>query len=157
MKNEFTPFQKISQAHSLGCGVACVASRCGLTYVEALALFTEPENAWIRGFYCSEMIEALGRAEKLYSYVEFNPLLHAHYLQTRGSIIFVGPSPYYPAGHYLLRCTQAWMNPWANFPQMIPVEAAFEDFFRGTVTHLIFEVDSELRPKDLKAEELKQK
>jgi hypothetical protein len=136
----------IPQRHPLGCAVACVASRAGLEYLEALALFSEPENAWIRGYYGSEVVDALARAGLRYAFDELRSgadATNSARIERPGVIVFVAGTAFsYPMGHYLLRTRSGWMNPWANFPEMIPVRAAIQPALVGSVSHLIYELDS---------------
>ncbi|MEZ0393039.1 MAG: hypothetical protein ACAH59_12535 [Pseudobdellovibrionaceae bacterium] len=132
----------VPQEHPLGCAVACVASLCGLSYQEALKLFEIPELAWIRGFYCSEIVQALARAELSYTFAEFDLSKISEMLRQPGTIVFVSPNSRYPSGHFLLRLENGWMNPWSNFPQMISVRADVEDALPGEVSYVVF-VDTE--------------
>src|SRR5262249_20075062 len=132
----------VRQEHTLGCGVACVAFRCGLTYRKALTLFDRREHAWIRGYFCEELVAALGRAGLDYDYVPFAPDEfpdHRAFLQAEGTIAFVEPSEAYPMGHYLIRHRGRWMNSWLNFPMMLPVEAGFQARIPGKPSYIVFE------------------
>ncbi len=55
-----------------------------------------------------------------------------------GTIVFVHPNAIYTSGHYLLKLEDGWMNPWANFPNMIPVKYAIEETLPGDVSYLIY-------------------
>jgi hypothetical protein len=135
-------FPAVKQEHALGCGVACVASRCGISYKEALTLFVRPENAWVRGFYCREIVDALARAGLRYSFSEFDPLRDAGLLEKPGTIVFYPPSKEFPVGHYVIRARagySGWMNPWSNFPQMIPIESGFQEAISGHPAYVVFE------------------
>jgi hypothetical protein len=141
----------VAQLHPLGCGVACVASRCGLSYKAALSLFARQEHAWTRGFYCSEIVEALSNAGFKYAFAKYDPSLHEKVIEIPGAIVFVGPCSDYPSGHFLLRCQtghrighrighrMGWMNPWANFPMMNDVEAKLQKTLPAQVTYVIYE------------------
>lgn len=131
----------ISQEHPMGCAVACVASLNQMKYQEALELFEEKENAWTRGFYCSEIVKALKALGRSYSYEEYSPLKHTFVLRKAGTIAFVMPCSKYPSGHFLVRSSNGWMNPWTNFPLMKPVKAAIEKRLPGKVSWIIYEMD----------------
>ena len=131
--------QAISQEHSLGCAVACVASRCGLAYREALGLFEQPELAWIRGFYCVEVVEALRRGGLNYRLSGFIAEVHAVELLKIGTIVFVSRSELYPFGHYLVRAAEGWMNSWINFPEMISIQAGFQRSLPGAAEYILYE------------------
>lgn len=111
----------LAQEHSMGCGPACVAVRMGITYAKALELFTHPHHAWTQGYYCSEITEALSRGGFKYVFSEFRKYSHKQYLQKNGSIAFIAKSDLYPAGHFLLKVSDGWMNPWINFPHLMPI------------------------------------
>lgn len=132
------PLQLVKQEHALGCAVACVASLCGLTYKDALTLFHSPENAWTRGYYCSEIVAALGRAGIDYVFSTFNSSEHHFLLERTGTIVFLDHSQLFPHGHFLVRGEKSWMNPWSNFPQMIPVKAAFQEKLAGNISYILF-------------------
>lgn len=132
-------WQAVSQEHALGCGVACVASRCGTSYREALEEFSRPENAWTRGYYCPEIVAALKKLGYDYEFAPFNSREHGRLLSRAGTIAFVAPCRQYPAGHFLLRTDKGWMNSWLNYPQMVPVECGFEKKLPGRVTYIVFE------------------
>src|SRR4051794_18206172 len=93
-------FESVAQEHALGCGVACVASRCRISYRAALALFDVPDFAWKRGFFLSELRLALARAGHRYELVGE---ASREAFEIPGAIAFVEPCARYPAGHYLLR------------------------------------------------------
>jgi hypothetical protein len=141
LKNErkTAEMQAVPQEHAMGCAVACVATRLRATYSSALALFGNPENAWGRGYYCAEIAAALSGAGLAYEYAAFDPDRHSVLLETEGTIAFVAPSAIYPAGHYLVRGPSGWMNPWLNYPRMVPVEAAFQENLPGEVSFLLYE------------------
>lgn len=123
----------------MGCAVACVAARCGITYSQALRLFEKEEFAWTRGYYCPEVVAALARAGLLsYSYVAFRASKHAGVLESPGTVAFLAPSSRYPAGHYVLRVKDGWMNPWVNFPLINPARAALVKELEGKVAYVIF-------------------
>ena len=89
-------------------------------------LFAEPSHAWRRGYYCAEVVEALAMSGRRYDFFLYDPVLHSPILKVEGTIVFVGPCESYPAGHYLVRARQGWMNPWINFPWMLRVAEGFE-------------------------------
>jgi H+/Cl- antiporter ClcA len=141
---QIAEFSLVPQEHPLGCAVACVASRCGISYQKALQKFEREDHAWTRGYYCSEVVSAFARAGFSYEFELFNPQKHSRLLLGAGTIIFVKKSLEYPSGHYLLRTLDRWMNPWSNFPQMIHVRAAFEKKLQGQVEYILHQEGSEL-------------
>jgi len=135
-----TVFKRVSQEHSMGCSVACVASRCRISYQEGLELFSYPQKAWTVGYYCKDVVRALDRFGLKYSFGAFRENGFEDILKKEGTIVFVDPCTEYPAGHYLVRSRSGWMNPWANYPQMIPVESKFQKSLPGRVGWVIYEV-----------------
>ncbi len=129
----------VSQEHPLGCAVACVAFRLGIPYADALACFSTRKNAWTRGFFCAEVVAALDRAGLRYAWETFDPAKHERVIEKNGTIVFIDPCEAYPSGHYLIRSAYGWMNPWANFPLMIPAEAGFQEMLPGKIVYVIFE------------------
>lgn len=51
--------KQVAQKEGMGCGLACVASVVGKSYKETKKLFTNPQFSSTRGFYGSELVEAL--------------------------------------------------------------------------------------------------
>jgi hypothetical protein len=133
----------VSQEHLLGCGVACVASRCGITYKDALSLFSHPEHAWTRGYYCEEMVEALKSAGFFYSFARFDPTdagnKIARLLKIPGTIAFQERCEEYPHGHFFVRTSSGWMNPWSNFPWMDEIKSEIQPEIAGNISFVIFE------------------
>jgi hypothetical protein len=130
----------ISQLHPLGCAVACVAYRAGVSYEDASHFFLHQEYAWTRGYYSSEVVEALAVGGWQYAFSEYESSVHSMKLSKEGTIVFVEPCTQYPAGHFFIRATSGWMNPWANFPLMDKVRADFQDQLPARVTYIIFEM-----------------
>lgn len=126
----------------MGCAVACVASRCGMSYRQALLLFARKDLAWLRGYYCGEVTAALSKAGFIYSYKKFDPLSHSLLLSKSGTLVFVEPNSKYPAGHYFLQVNPGWMNPWSNYPHMTPVRASIQKKLDGKISYVIFEKTS---------------
>ena len=129
----------IPQIHPMGCAVACVAYRCGINYPSALSNFSTPKHAWTRGFYCVEIIEALSALGHDYTYSRYKKSQHQELLETTGTIVFVDPCDEYPSGHFLVRDSRGWMNPWSSFPRMIKVEADFQKELPGKIGYVVFE------------------
>lgn len=130
----------VAQHNPMGCAVACVASFCQISYEEALRLFSCPKNAWIRGYFCNEVADALSnfgvpsRGELFDSGKHFGAVLQ------EGTIVYIAPNDLYTSGHYLLKLTDGWMNPWANFPSMMPVRAAIVKTLPGNISHIIYQI-----------------
>jgi len=127
----------ITQEHPMGCAVACVASVLNISYQSALELFSNPQNAWTNGYFCVDLIEALGKKNITYLFKEIlnqqDPILSQH-----GTIIFIDTCHQYPCGHYLVKTIDGWMNPWANYPSIMPAKSGIIEFLPSLITHTIY-------------------
>ena len=105
--------EPITQKNPFGCGIACTAFVLGLSYSKTLNLFENGKyKANKSGFYCKEIVNVLGCEEFSYKYVKdrIKNKIYKDY-----SIVFIKRSKKYPAGHYLCRYKNKWMDPWINF------------------------------------------
>ena len=63
----------IAQEHGTGCGVSCVAFVLGKSYQGALKLFGRPKNATTCGYSCRDIVTALSKGGRDYSYSYLKP------------------------------------------------------------------------------------
>jgi ABC-type bacteriocin/lantibiotic exporter with double-glycine peptidase domain len=131
----------VPQEHPLGCAVACVACICRVSYQSAFSFFSTREHAWTRGYYCSELVDALAKAGLKYQYSKYETARDELKALKEGTIVFIEPCKSYPAGHFFARTKKGWMNPWVNFPQMNNIKAAFEENLQGKISYIVFESD----------------
>ncbi|HLD04429.1 MAG TPA: hypothetical protein VJG90_01805 [Candidatus Nanoarchaeia archaeon] len=127
----------VAQEHGMGCAVACVASVLSISYKKALLLFDKPENAWGRGFYCPEICKALSKGGKKYEWRKINSKDKSF---EEGVIVFTREDKKDHLGHYLTKTKKGWMDPWINYPSMIPAKASFCKKLSGKPLWLIFPV-----------------
>lgn len=127
----------IAQEDAMGCGLACVASVCGLTYKSAKKKLFRNIGDIRRGFYCRELIKALARAGKVYDFCHVKINKRTKFVN--GSIVFIRRSKRYPVGHYLLKTSRGWMDPRFNSPQINCVRSAFRKKLPGKAQWVIFE------------------
>lgn len=129
----------IAQKDNLGCSIACVASLCEVSYETAKKdYFKGLGDANKRGFLCKEIVKALGRAGKEYAY----RYLKGRIKYTEGSIIFIKRSKSYPQGHFLLKASKGWMDPWVNFSKdkgINNAKAGFRKRLPGKAIYQIYE------------------
>ena len=128
----------IAQEDPLGCGIACVAWITGKTYKQAKDLyFKDVKRAGTVGYFCRDLVSALAMAKKQYSY---------RYLRKKArfnedSIVFIKRSKRYPAGHYLVKTAEVWMDPWINFdckkPYLTAALAGFRKRLPGKPIYLV--------------------
>ncbi len=128
----------VTQEHPFGCGVACVASLCGIGYNSALKLFGKPSYARTRGYYCSEVCSALVKKGRYCVFQKYS-IRSSALLSQAGTIVFVSRSEEYPYGHYLLKTLSGWMNPWINHPCIKPARAGFQRKLPGKPQWIISE------------------
>ncbi|MEK6943077.1 MAG: hypothetical protein AABX00_03380 [Nanoarchaeota archaeon] len=131
----------VTQEHPMGCAVACTASLIGKNYMSTLILFSHPEYASTRGYYCKEICDALNKANLNYIWKRVTASTMP-FLQRNGIIVFVKKSSKYPAGHFLLKTKKGWMNSWINYPSIKPAKAGFQRSLPGNAQWVIFPLDS---------------
>ncbi len=127
----------VTQEHPSGCAVACVASLLGVSYNSALKLFDNPKYAKTRGYYCREICRALGKKKIKYDFKRFKEK-HKHFLNKEGTIVYTERNSEYPLGHYLLRTKKGWMNPWINFPSIVPAKSGFSKKLPGKPKWIVY-------------------
>ncbi len=105
------------QIDGMGCGVACLAFTLNVPYVHALKLLkSNRAQASSKGFYCRDLVAALLRAKQAYEYKHIQTV-NRRRIYKDGVIVFIKRSKRYPAGHYLCRYKNFWMDSWMNFPE----------------------------------------
>jgi hypothetical protein len=62
-------------------------------------------------------------------------------LKRTGTIVFSRFSQAYPQGHYLVRTKVGWMNPWINYPEIVPARSGITKKLPARATYAIFEAD----------------
>ena len=60
-----------SQEHAYGCGISCVAYLLNITYDKARQFFERESGSWDGGYYCNDIITALGKAGLKYRYRQY--------------------------------------------------------------------------------------
>ncbi len=107
--------KRVRQKDEYGCGVACVAVLLDIDYDQILKTFDNGNRkAEQEGFTCKDICSALKKFGKKYSYRYVKPRLKNR-IYKEGTIVYIKKTKKYPAGHYLLRVKDRWMDPWINF------------------------------------------
>jgi hypothetical protein len=118
--------QSITQEFDYGCGIACYAFVLGLSYREAAKRLGK-EQAESNRFWVNDLTRALNEAglkyERKYVKPHVEPLIYGE-----GTIVLIGRSKVYPAGHYLARYNNTWMDPWINLPENRHIDQATSGF-----------------------------
>jgi hypothetical protein len=130
--------KSVAQEDAFGCGIACVAFVCGISYEDAKALFQKHEGTK-PDCYCPDVVAALSKAGRRYSWRRI--VRRPRYKD--GSIIFVAKSRRLPAGHYLVRWKGRWMDPWKNLdisdPRIRKARAGFRKRLPGKASYYVFQ------------------
>ena len=117
--------KSITQKLDYGCGVACFAFVCGMSFYEAVA-FLGMKYSVKHGWRPSDLVTALDR---------FGIGYKNHYVHKKnnlkfpiGSIVLIERSNEYPVGHYLTLTSQGWMDPWINLSESKNIHKAKSGF-----------------------------
>lgn len=106
--------KSVTQEFDFGCGIACFAFALGLTYQQAVAHLGEIQANSTR-FWVKDLTAALNNSGKNYTARHIKPRLRSK-IYEEGTIILIRRSGRYPSGHYLIRHSDHWMDPWINLP-----------------------------------------
>ena len=112
--------QNIRQEDEFGCGAACLAQVCGITYRTAVELLGI-DKARSQGFYGRELEAGLRHFGKSYQFRYLKPRLRRH-IYNPGVIVFICRSKRYPFGHYLVYTNCGWSDSWINMQHCTDVQ-----------------------------------
>lgn len=127
----------VTQEDMMGCGIACVAFSLRKSYQKTKTLFEKPASAVSRGYYCREIADVLNKNGLKYSFSKVNEK-NKNILKKEGVIVFIERCKKYPKGHYLIRTKNGWMNPWINYPNIVPVKSGFQNKLPARATWMIY-------------------
>lgn len=117
--------ESITQKLDYGCGVACFAYICGLSFENAVE-FLGKEYSVKNGWRPSDLVNELIRAG--YSYKNRYVRKNAHDEYPIQSIVLIERSRGYPVGHYLVLTPRGWMDPWINLSETNDIQKAESGF-----------------------------
>lgn len=135
----------VAQEDGMGCGVACVANRLGMSYINALKLFDRPEDAKTIGYKCKYIVEALRRGG-VYARLRHikSPdraaVAYGSKSVPDGAIVLLVRSSLYPYQHYLLKTADGWVDPWVNmndYPDIQFAQAGLRKMLPGEPYYVI--------------------
>jgi hypothetical protein len=133
-------YELITQEESMGCGIACVASRIGEDYQSTRKLFSDSERSLNEGYYCEDLIEALEKKGLKYGFKEIKEGDEGIVNRT-GTIVFAKRGDKYPEGHWLLKTEKGWMNSWFNWPSKIKeAVSGYDSEFPGIPEWVVYEI-----------------
>ena len=103
--------KSITQKLDYGCGVACFAFVCDMSFEEAIT-FLGKNYSVKNGWRPRDIVNELNR---------FGFTYKNHYVRKKtdevyplNSIVLIERTPEYPVGHYLVLTRRGWMDPWIN-------------------------------------------
>lgn len=115
----------ITQEAPMGCAIACTASLANLSYKQMRRYFDNGEiKEQTSGFYNRDIVIALNKIN--IKAKAFSKKRWGNKNMGFRTIVFIERSKKHPAGHYLLKTKNGWMNPWINFPNINPAKAGFQ-------------------------------
>lgn len=104
--------KSITQELGYGCGVACFAFACDVTFQQAVKLLGREYSVKF-GWKPSDLAKELNKQGFNYKnrYVRKKAVDQAY---PDGTIVLIESSREYPVGHYLILYHGKWMDPWIN-------------------------------------------
>jgi hypothetical protein len=123
--------KSITQELDYGCGIACFAFVCSITFREAVS-FLGRERSVKHGWKPSDLVDALQQRGLSYKNTYVRKQLSYQYPED--TIVIIERSIAYPVGHYLVLHNNAWMDPWINMQNNNNLENAksgFRDILPG--------------------------
>lgn len=106
--------QGITQELDYGCGVACFAFVCDMTFQQAVA-YLGKEYSVKHGWRPSDLVTALNNFGLTYKNNYVRKKQDNDYPD--GTIVLIERSSAYPVGHYLVSQNNQWMDPWINLSE----------------------------------------
>ena len=107
--------KSVTQEFEYGCGIACYAFALNISYKDAVAILGSKQATSTR-FWIKDLTMALTNAGLGYMY-RYVPLNYENLCCAENSIVLIRRSKTYPAGHYLIKHNNRWMDPWMNLPE----------------------------------------
>jgi hypothetical protein len=131
--------EPIVQHDEFGCGVACAAFVAGESYGESLEAMGEEFAKW-RGYYCRDIAKFLKSKGFEYNFCYAKPAKH-DLAYSEGSIVFTVRSIRHPAGHYMVRHGDLWMDPWINYrpgARLTDARAGYRKRLPGKIQYILY-------------------
>lgn len=115
----------VTQELEYGCGVACFAFVCNITFQQAITFLGRGYSVK-HGWRPSDLVTALN----VYGYSYRNKYVRKKDMVSyeEGTIILIERSSEYPVGHYLVRHNTQWMDPWFNMHNNDGIQKAKSGF-----------------------------
>ena len=130
----------MAQEHASGCGVATTSYILGISYKKTIKLFKDGEfRAQSRGFYCREIVRALGTVGLNYNFRHINKK-NKNLIYRNKIICYIRKNKKYPQGHYIARINNEWIDPWINYPSLINVSSGIRKRLPGQAVYAILPI-----------------
>ena len=108
--------KSVVQRDSMGCGIACVACVCDISYDKAKSLFKFPENANTKGYTIKAINEALASYGLKYKSKYIGRA--RDYKIKENSIVYFKKCKIFPYGHYMVKTDHGYMDPFINLHEV---------------------------------------
>ncbi len=134
--------KSITQELGYGCGVACFAFVCNMSFKDAIT-FLGREYSVHTGWRPSDLTAELNRFGL--SYKNCYVRKRSEYDFPLGSIVLIEKSANYPVGHYLTLTSKGWMDPWINLPQtkdILKAKSGFRKELPGKAMYALVPISS---------------
>jgi len=132
--------KSVTQEHPYGCGIACFAFMCDLTYKQA-AKFLGPKQANSNRLIIKHFVEELNRFGRNYTVKHIRRNERIEYKE--GMIVLLRRSKQFPVGHYLARHNNRWMDPRINLivdRQNMNPQSGFRKRLPGRPMYVLYEL-----------------
>lgn len=116
--------ESITQKLDYGCGVACFAFVCNMSFDEAIE-FLGREYSVRDGWRPSDLVSELNRYGFSYRNRYVRKITIKYPIH---SIVLIERSKEYPVGHYLVLTPRGWMDPWINLSETKNIHKAKSGF-----------------------------
>lgn len=132
----------VTQKHPMSCGLACVAFLTHTPYDEVIK-GEPPAKLNQVGFYCPELTAKLKQLGHQYTWKKLPESERDNEFNV-GDIVFIDPSDSHRHGHFLVKSSQGWMDPWINldYPSLnlAKAQSGFRDKLPGRASYLVYKV-----------------
>ncbi len=146
MENEENKDKKYQHQKDLnGCGIACLANLLDIEYDIVKKDFEKKFYKINRGVNIADMVRyletrGLKYKSKFFNRRNFDKDEANKYSRLNNSITLIVKSEKYPAGHYLLRVEDGWVDPWYNLPSIDNVYAGVRKKLPNDPWYVLYQI-----------------
>jgi hypothetical protein len=136
----------VHQKDGYGCGLACLANLLKSDYDSVKKDWEKDFYKLEKATYVADVVKFLNSRGLNYKSKFFNQNKKYEYKKEEAkefskienAIILIFKNEIYPAGHYLLRVKNGWVDPWFNYPSIDNVHAGIRKELPGNVWYVIY-------------------